>query len=310
MEFKGIFGATLLPLDEAGEEINFSDLEKLATDQKEAGIAGIVSNAHAGQGEMLSRQEKIDVLRVTRSVVGADYPIVAGIESAGTRALVEQAVEAVDAGANALMLCAPPLFAWHASTHPEFGIAQIEAVAAELGDVPLVLFQYSANNPYYYSPNLLADICNRVPQVKAIKFGTSGDVLRYEEEVRTVRSLEREVAILPANGLSFYYTFQMNPEGALSGSANFLPEHDVEMFAAVQRGDLVRAKQLHDEIYPVFKMVYRQPYVNLHIRYGYCAWLLGKISSPALRSPLQPLDKQEVDELRTALAASGLEPVR
>jgi 4-hydroxy-tetrahydrodipicolinate synthase len=310
MEFKGIFGATVLPLDDEGEEINWSDYERLVSDQKKAGVSGVVANAHAGQGELLSREEKIEIIHSARNVVGADYPIVAGIESPSTRDLVVQAGEAVEAGADALMLCAPPLFAWHATAKPEFGIAQIAAVAKAMGDdVPLVLFQYSANNPYYYSPATLAEICERIPQVKAIKFGSSGDVLQFEEDIRTVRSIDRKVAVLPSSGRTFYYTFQMKPDGALSGSANFLPEHDVEMFEAVQRGDLLHAKKLHDEVYPIFSLVYRQPYVNLHIRYTYCTWLLGKIASPALRSPLQPLEAHEIDELRAGLEASGLTTV-
>jgi 4-hydroxy-tetrahydrodipicolinate synthase len=100
------------------------------------------------------------------------------------------------------------------------------------------------------------------------------------------------------------------PDGALSGSANFAPAHDVEMFDAVQRGDLKRAKELHDEIFPIFRLVYRDPYVFLHIRYKYCAWLLGKISSPALRSPLVPLPEDEVRALREGLRAAGLEPLQ
>jgi len=77
----------------------------------------------------------------------------------------------------------------------------------------------------------------------------------------------------------------------------------------VRRGDLKRAKQLHDEIFPIFRLVYRDPYVFLHIRYKYCAWLLGKISSPAVRSPLVALPADEVSALKEGLRASGLEPV-
>jgi len=131
-----------------------------------------------------------------------------------------------------------------------------------------------------------------------------------EEEVRAVRTVPRKVYLLPANGRTFYYAFQLQPDGALSGSANFCPAHDVELFEAATRGDLKRAKELHDRIFPIFRRVYCDPYVYLHIRYKYCAWLLGKISSPALRSPLVPLPADEVKVLKEGLRASGLEPVR
>lgn len=310
MDFKGIFAANVTPFEPDDYSIRYDELERLFDELKRAGVAGMVCNAHAGEGELLRREEKVKVLKLARRVLGSEYPIVAGVESLPTWGLIEQVREAQEAGANAVMLLAPPLFAWHADRHPEFGINQIRGVAEAVEEMPIVLFQYSSNNPYYYRPEVLARICQEIPQVKAIKMATNVDVAKYEEDLRAVRAVSRKVAILPANGLTFYYAFQLQPEGALSGSANFLPEHDVEMFEATRRGDLRQAKKLHDQIYPILREVYRDPYVFMHIRYKYCTWLVGKIESPAVRSPLVPLPEDEVKALREGLRASGLEPVR
>jgi 4-hydroxy-tetrahydrodipicolinate synthase len=309
VEFKGIYAANIIPLEPDGRAIRTDELERLFLDLKRAGVAGMVCNGHAGEGELLSREEKVEVLRLARRVLGPDYPIVAGVHALPTWELIEQVMDAKEAGADAVMLCAPPLFAWHADRHPDFGIAQIRAVAEAVSDMPIVLFQYSPNNPFYYRPEVLARICREIPQVKAIKMATNVDVAQYEEEVRAVRAVPRKVYLLPANGRTLYYAFQLMPDGALSGSANFCPAHDVEMFEAVKRGELKRAKELHDQIYPIFRLVYRDPYVYLHIRYKYCTWLLGKISSPALRSPLVPLPSDEVSALKEGLRASAFEPV-
>ncbi|OGQ79049.1 MAG: hypothetical protein A3F90_07325 [Deltaproteobacteria bacterium RIFCSPLOWO2_12_FULL_60_19] len=310
MEFKGIYCANITPLEADGGAIRMDELERLFIELKRAGVAGMVCNGHAGEGELLSRKEKMEVVKLARRALGADYPVVAGVHALPTWELIEQVVDAKEAGANAVMLCAPPLFAWHADRHPDFGIAQIRAVAEAVPDMPIVLFQYSPNNPFYYRPEVLARICREIPQVKAIKMATNVDVARYEEEVRAVRAVSRKIYLLPANGRTFYYAFQLMPDGALSGSANFCPAHDVELFDAARRGDLKRAKELHDQIFPVFRLVYCDPYVYLHIRYKYCAWLLGKISSPAVRSPLVPLPADEGSALKEGLRASGLEPVR
>jgi 4-hydroxy-tetrahydrodipicolinate synthase len=309
MEFKGIYCANITPLEADGGAIRTDELERLFIELKRAGVAGMVCNGHAGEGELLSRKEKVEVVKLARRALGADYPVVAGVHALPTWELIEQVVDAKEAGANAVMLCAPPLFAWHADRHPDFGIAQIRAVAEAVPDMPIVLFQYSANNPFYYRPEVLARICREIPEVKAIKMATNVDVAQYEEEVRAVRTVARKVYLLPANGRTFYYAFQLMPDGALSGSANFCPTHDVELFEAARRGDLKRAKELHDQIFPLFRLVYRDPYVYLHIRYKYCAWLLGKISSPAVRSPLVPLPADEVSALKDGLRAAGLEPV-
>lgn len=310
MEFRGIYAANVTPFEPDGGAIRSDELARLFTELKRAGVAGMVCNGHAGEGELLRRGEKMEVVRLARRVLGPDYPVVAGVHSLPSWELIEQVVDAKEAGANAVMLCAPPLFAWHADRHPDFGIAQIRAVAEAVPEMPIVLFQYSPNNPFYYKPEVLVRICREIPQVQAIKMATNVDVAQYEEEVRAVRTVPRKVFLLPANGRTFYYAFQLQPDGALSGSANFSPEHDVEMFEAVQRDDLKKAKELHDRVYPIFRQVYRDPYVYMHIRYKYCTWLLGKISSPAVRSPLVPLPEDEVNALREGLRASGLNPVR
>jgi len=307
MEFTGIYCANIVPFTPDGKSIRYDELERLYVDFKKNGVSGMVCNGHAGEGELLTRSEKLEVVKLARRALGNDYPIVAGVHALPTWELIEQAAEAREAGANAVMLCAPPLFAWHADRHPEFGINQVRAVAEALPDLPIVLFQYSPNNPFYYKPDVLARICREIPQVQAIKMATNVDVAQFEEEVRAVRSVQRKVYLLPANGRTFYYAFQLKPDGALSGSANFAPAHDVELFEAATRGDLKRAKELHDEIFPVFRRVYNDPYVYLHIRYKYCAWLLGKISSPAVRSPLTPLPEDEVNGLKEGLRASGFE---
>jgi 4-hydroxy-tetrahydrodipicolinate synthase len=309
MKFEGIYCANITPFTADGKKIRFDELERLFVDLKRAGVAGMVCNGHAGEGELLTRKEKMDVVKLARRALGAGYPVVAGVHALPTWELIEQVIEAKEAGADAAMLCAPPLFAWHADRHPDFGIAQIRAVAEAVPDLPIVLFQYSPNNPFYYRPEVLARICREIPQVQAIKMATNVDVAQYEEEVRAVRTVPRKIYLLPANGRTFYYAFQLMPDGALSGSANFSPEHDVELFEAVKRDDLKRAKELHDRIFPIFRRVYCDPYVFLHIRYKYCAWLLGKISSPALRSPLVPLPADEVNALKEGLRASGLDPV-
>jgi 4-hydroxy-tetrahydrodipicolinate synthase len=309
MEFKGIFAANVTPFDSDGRAVQSDELEQLMAGLRAAGVAGMVCNGHAGEGELLSRDEKIEVIRLARKVLGPEYPIVAGIHAIATREAIEQAVDAREAGANAVMMCAPPLFAWRAERHPEFGISQIRGVAGALKDTPIVLFQYSPNNPFYYTPEMLATICREVPQVQAIKMATNVDVAKFEEEVWAVRTVPRKVFLLPANGRTFFYAFQLRPDGCLSGSANFAPSHDVEMFEAAQRGDLRKAKELHDQIYPIFRQVYRDPYVYLHIRYKYCAWLLGKISNPAVRSPLVPLPEEEIRRLRDGLHASGFSPL-
>ncbi len=114
MEFKGIFAANITPFEPDGKEIRADELKRLFLELKRAGVAGLVCNGHAGEGELLTRKEKMEVVKLARRTLGDDYPVVAGVHALPTWELIEQVVDAKEAGANAVMLCAPPLFAWHA----------------------------------------------------------------------------------------------------------------------------------------------------------------------------------------------------
>lgn len=304
LEIKGIFVATVTPFKDDGSV----DLQQVAKHVKYlAGkeIGGLVCNAHAAQGEVLTRQEKIEIIRTIRSTLTKPLPLVAGVEALRTGELIEQAIEARKAGADAVMLCAPPLFAWNASLYPEFGESQIRAVADQ-ADVPIILFQYSSNNPFYYAPKDLNRILREVKKIVAVKLATNLNIAQYEEDLRAVKSAGREVAALPAAGLTLYYAMLAGADGALSGSANFAAEHDVEMFDAVKAGNLAKGLEIHRTAYHLFKEVYKIPYVNMHIRYQYCTWMAGLIPNALTRPPLLPLPLREITLLAEGMKNSGI----
>ena len=256
-------------------------------------IGGLVCNAHAGEGEVLTREEKAKVIQTIRNSVGTQLPLVAGIEALRTDELVQLALDARKAGADAVMLCAPPLFAWNASLSPEFGEGQVRAVADET-DVPIILFQYSSNNPFYYAAKDLHRILREVKKIVAVKLATNLNIAQYEEDLRAIKSVDRHVSALPAAALTLYYALLAGADGALSGSANFAAEHDLEMFEAVQTGDMAKGLKIHKLAYHLFKEVYKQPYANMHIRYKYCTYMAGLIPNPLVRRPLLPLPLKEI----------------
>ena len=80
----------------------------------------------------------------------------------------------------------------------------------------------------------------------------------------------------------------------------------VALFNAVEANDLQRARQVNDQIYPLAQAFYRAPFLDMHNRMKVCLELLGRIDLAVVRPPLMPLSSAEIDELRTALEASGL----
>ena len=78
------------------------------------------------------------------------------------------------------------------------------------------------------------------------------------------------------------------------------------VYYAVKNNDLERARAVNDLIYPLAQAFYKAPFLDMHNRMKACLNLLGRIDSTTVRPPLMPLSNAEINELKSALIASGL----
>ena len=101
-------------------------------------------------------------------------------------------------------------------------------------------------------------------------------------------------------------SLSMGPAGLLSGAGSVIADLQVALFNAIVTNDLHRARQVNDQIYPLAQAFYRAPFLDMHNRMKACLELLGRIDCAVVRPPLIPLSSAEIEELKTALVASGL----
>ncbi len=79
------------------------------------GITGIICNAHAGEGSAMTPEERVHVIRTVRDEVKGNLPVMSMVEAYGAAEAIGLINQAGDAGAEAIMLCPPPIYAWHAA---------------------------------------------------------------------------------------------------------------------------------------------------------------------------------------------------
>jgi 4-hydroxy-tetrahydrodipicolinate synthase len=268
------------------------------------GVTGIVCNAHAAEVETLDRAERRRCLAIARAAAPGKT-LVAGIRASSTANAIAYARDAAAEGADALLICAPAIPAWRAADAPEYAIAFHKAIADAV-DLPLILFQYPQENVVAYPHEALLRLVDELPTVVGVKMCHGGELHRYEQDLHALRAHPRGIAILPALAQYFLPYFTLGADGALTGFGNVAPEWVVALFAAVQQGDLARARELHAQLYPVTSLVCQPPGVYLHVRYKEAAYLAGRIRSRAVRPPQLPVPDAERAALVRALARAGL----
>ncbi len=304
----GIWPATLTPFDAGGavdEPALRAHLRHLARTE---GVRALVVNGHAGEVSALDRAERQAAVRAARAVAdeaGGAVAVVAGVVAEDTRGACALARDARAAGADALLLFPPLLFAGGASLRPEMAVRFVGTVA-EAASLPVVLFQLSRAAGLGYAPALLARLCREVPLVAAVKEG-SDDPAALGETLEAVRGHGRRVSVLSSNNTWLLAALgHEGVDGILSGIGSVASPLLAEMLAASRRGDATAARDAQSRLLPLTRAFYRAPALDMHNRMKTALHLLGLLPHAAPRPPLLPIEPAEREAIRAALVAAGM----
>lgn len=303
LKLEGILCANVTPfkdnydLDEVGLRRLVRHIAKVD------GINALVCNAGAGEGATLSREERVRCIEIIGEEAAKRLAIVAGIEALSTREAIQQARDAKDAGAAAVMLTPPHVYDWNATANPEFAIQYFRDIAAAV-DIPITIFHYPASTASGYTPDTAVRIAREVDSVVAVKVASGANIRRYEQVLRGMRALPRPISVLATSSL--FQHFVTGADGALTGFANFAPEFCVNLFNAVKEGPLEKARKLHEINYALEAAIYKAPNVYKHSRYKVAAYLAGLLDNMVVRAPQVPVPEGEVKLIRDAMEKLGM----
>ena len=134
--------------------------------QVAAGVEGIVLGGSLGEASTLREEEKQQLIRDTREVVGANFPIVMTIAEQSTRDAVRMAQQAQEGGADGLMVLPPMRYK---STDRETLVYLQEIAKAT--DLQVMIY----NNPVDYKIEVTVPMFEellKLPNVGAVKEST------------------------------------------------------------------------------------------------------------------------------------------
>jgi 4-hydroxy-tetrahydrodipicolinate synthase len=303
-DLHGVTVATVLPFDESSA-IDWSSYERLlAYCAVPDTISAVFVNGHAGEATALSDEERAEVIRRTRRVVGPSKPLLAGVVPHGVDDAIAQAKAAVAAGADCVVVFPPAALGGGAAATPDAPVAFFEKIAGSIG-VPVSVFQYPLASGLGYSTSALVGIAG-VPGVIAVKEG-SNTMLAYEENFRALRSAAPHVAMLPSNYDWFLPQLAVGGDGLLSGLASLIPDGLVELWRASEALDLAAMRQASDRLYPIVRTIYgAAPIINMHTRIKVGLKAMGVIRHAGPRLPLVPVKPDVEAEIVRTVKLAGL----
>src|SRR6202140_854854 len=295
----GVIPAVLLPfsddlaIDEKGFRKHLRDVA--ATD----GISAITINAHSTEVASCTFEEQRRVLAITQDEIGDRLPIVNGIWADGSLEAARIARMAEEGGASALLVFPPAPFTLQQS--PAMAVEHFKRIA-DASSLPIIAFQYPLATGQGYRRDTLLKMVEAVPTLRAIK-DWAGNVPQHEMHIRELQSLPRPVNVLTTHSAWLLSSLVLGCNGLLSGSGSVIPDLQAALFQAVQNNDLAEARRINDRIYPLARVFYAPPFLDMHNRMKEVLALLGRLPPAVVRPPLLKLPPHEIERLKQEIAA-------
>src|SRR5262249_6097026 len=136
--FRGVYPAMVTPMNER-EEVDLAKLEAVTEYLIGAGVHGLIPLGSTGEFYALTPQERRNVLATVIRTAAGRVPVIAGVNAAATREVVQFSREAETLGASGIMV-APP---YYSLPHKDELLEHFRAVDAAVG-IPIMLYNFPA----------------------------------------------------------------------------------------------------------------------------------------------------------------------
>lgn len=269
------------------------------------GVVAVMTNGHTGEVFSLTPAERAEVTRIVADELKGRLPVISSIVCEGLADAADHARAARAAGAVALDVMPPHHWLRFGFT-PGHALKYFAAIHEAAPGLDLVCHVYPAWTRASYSSQLLADLA-RLPYVQAFKVGQR-DMNKYARDIQAIREADTSKAILTCHDEYLLASMVQGVDGALVGFATFIPQLIIDLWNAVQAGDLKKAMAVQAMITPLKDAVYGggEPTGEAHARMKYGMYLAGILDEPTVRPPTEMPNAKEIETLRAAVRQAGL----
>jgi len=257
-----------------------------------AKVHGVAVCGSTGEGHTLTTEETRRITGIVVKESKGRIPIITGIITDGTASGIERGLAVKDLGVAALQVTPP-----HYLFRPDDDamLAHFEALAKGTG-LPIMI--YNVVPWCYLSPQLLTRIIDNVEGVIGVK-QSAGDMKMLADLIILLGNRGR---IMSAVDALMYPSFILGSHGAIAAMLSAVPTLYMEMWGAVQKGNHVRGRELHEKLLPIWNAVFTD---NLPANVKYCMELMGRRAGLP-RPPMPPTREDRKPLIQAALRNAGV----
>lgn len=240
--WRGVFPAVTTKFT-SDDRLDMAEMERCFALQVEAGVDGLIVCGSLGEAMALEGEEKLEILKLAKSVAGS-RPVLMTVCESSTRRAVAAAQAAAKAGADGLMVL--PGVPYRSAPHET--LAHLFAVARGSG-LPIMVY----NNPVAYGVDVTLDMFDELagePLVVAMKESTD-DIRRVSEVIS--RFGDRFDVFTGVDNLALE-SLVMGATGWVAGLVVAFPKETVAIWKLAQAGRIEEARAIYRWFRPLLDL--------------------------------------------------------
>jgi 4-hydroxy-tetrahydrodipicolinate synthase len=289
--FGRVLTAMVTPLTEDGS-IDLAGAQELAAHLVDRQAHdGLVVFGTTGESPTITDAEQRAVLEVVLDAVGDRATVVAGVGTNDTAHSIEKAQTAERLGVHGLLVVTP-----YYNRPPQAGLLRHFTAVADSTDLPVMLYDIPPRTSVPIEVETLVRAAEH-PRIVAVKDAKADLGAVAWTLART------DLAYYSGEDMLNLPLLALGAVGVVSVVGHLVGPRLAELIAAVESGDLVKARAINESLLPVYTGIFRTQGVIL------AKAALNELGLPAgpVRPPLVDATPEQIAQLRTDLAAGGIQ---
>lgn len=273
-------------------EIDEEALRSHIEDQIQKGTSFLVPCGTTGESATLTHQEHDRVVDITVEVAAGRVKVLAGAGSNSTEEAIRLTQHAKKSGADGVLHINP-----YYNKPTQEGLYRHFLAITQTVDIPVILYNIPSRTGINMSPETMARLA-KIDTILGVKEAT-GSLVQVSEILQTCGE---DFLILSGEDALTFPMLALGAHGAISVTANLVPERCTAMFKAVYDNDWKGARSIHFELLELNRVLFIE---TNPAPVKTALSLMGRMEAD-LRLPLAPLTSSHLDELTKALKSYHL----
>jgi 4-hydroxy-tetrahydrodipicolinate synthase len=288
--FGRVLTAMVTPFTDEGE-IDLAGAQELAAQLVDRGAHdGLVVHGTTGESPTTTDAEQRAVLEAVLDAVGDRAVVVAGVGTNDTAHSIDLARQAERLGVHGLLVVTP-----YYNKPPQAGLLRHFTAVADSTDLPVMLYDIPPRSVIPIEVETLVRAAEH-PRIVAVK-DAKGDLGAVAWTLART-----DLAYYSGEDMLNLPLLALGAVGVVSVVGHLVGPRLAELIAAVESGDLVKARAVNESLLPVYTGIFR---TQGTITVKAALRELGLPGGP-VRPPLVDATPEQIAQLRTDLAAGGV----